>query len=210
MTGKPLPFFADLLKAGMEKAGDGPFVIGNADLILKPGTKDLVAQLGADEIMFSRRIDIDDMDHTEGAEYAAGFDLFAINGRDAARLADTQLIFGAPWWDHYLPLMMHMKGGKLRLIEPAVFHLAHEERWDWPLWTRLGQTFLGEIEQAATAPYKESLGAAKKGPWLGWRRFIQQTLLQPLAREEKTIAALHRVSHLNVAYLDEHASPNHA
>ena len=146
------------------------------------------------------------MNSLEGEAYASGFDLFAISGSDAARLADTQLIFGAPWWDHYLPLRMYMKGGALHLLEPAVWHLTHDERWNWPLWTRLGQTFVDEIEPDATSTYKAGLAAAKREPWLGWRNFLRQNLIKRPTQEEKRIAFLHRLSHLNIKFVDEHAA----
>ena len=210
ITGRPHVFLADLLAAGIEMAGDGPFVIGNADVILKSGIRDRVARLQPGEILFSRRIDIDDMSSLEGEAYAPGFDFFAINGSDAARLADTQLIFGAPWWDHYLPLRTYMKGGTLHILESAVFHLTHDERWNWPLWTKLGQTFLDEIEPGATSTYKAGLDAAKRAPWLGWRHFLQQNLIKPPTQEEKRMAFLHRLSQLNIRFVDEHAAPGHA
>jgi hypothetical protein len=209
ISGRPHVFLADLLAAGIEMAGDGPFVIGNADVILKSGIRARVARLQPGEILFSRRIDIDDMNTLEGEAHASGFDLFSITGFDAAHLVDTQLIFGAPWWDHYLPLRMHMKGGTLHLLEPVVFHLAHDERWNWSLWTKLGQTFLDEIEPGATSAYKAGLDAAKRAPWLGWRHFLRQNLIKPPTQEEKRMAVLHRVSQLNVRFVDEHATSGH-
>lgn len=205
ITGKPHAYFADLLKAGIEQASSGPFVIGNADVILKPGIKDEIARLQPGELFFSRRIDIQDAASRDGEPYDIGFDLFAITCADAARFIQTRLIFGAPWWDHYLPLMMLMTGGRLGLMAPSVFHLVHEERWNWPLWTRLGTTFLEEVEAASTNAYRDGLTEAKREPWLGWRKFMRDNVLKPATQEQRTAAALHRISSFNVRLINEHA-----
>lgn len=207
VTGRPHVFFADLLAAGAEKAVDGRFAIANADLIVKPDLADAVHRLQPGELLFCRRIDVERVGQTEGSPYYAGFDFFAANVADVTGLRDSQMVFGAPWWDHYLPLMLHMRGCKLRLLEPSVVHLVHSERWDWNLWAALGQKFLKAISQGATdADYKARLKIARKDerpqPW--WRLGPRpQATKDP---EEEINGILHRVCSMNVLFLDERAS----
>jgi hypothetical protein len=207
VTGRPHVFFADLLSVGAKNAVNGRFAIANADLIMKPDLAGAVDRLQPGELLFCRRIDVERVGQTEGTTYHSGFDFFATNVADVAGLRDSQLVFGAPWWDHYLPLMLHMRGCKLHLLEPSVVHLVHDERWDWTLWTALGQKFLKAISQSATdADYKARLKIARKGersqPW--WRLGQRQLPTKDVGEEIDHI--LHRVCAMNVLFLDERAS----
>ena len=58
------------------------------------------------------------------------------------------MVFGAPWWDHFFPLLMLMQGCRIYQIEPAAMHLNHTERWNRPVWEALGQRFVAEIKNS--------------------------------------------------------------
>ncbi len=211
VTGRPHVYFADLLKVGLERARGGPFALANADLMFKPELGEVVARLRPGEMIFSRRIDIDRMEQVTGEVYHSGFDFFAMHSVDAESVGDAGLVFGAPWWDHYLPLAMHMRGCKMRLLQPSVFHLLHEERWSWHVWALLGGRFVAEISRSATdAVYGAGLKNALADSSFEVRRNTARSILKKItqAPDKGVQRALHRVSLLNVQFLDECARTN--
>jgi len=131
LTGRPNVFLADLLAVASEEAEGGPVVLMNADLLIRPGTElaAAVRELRRGEFIFSRRIDIDRPDQMNGMPFRLGYDFFAGHADDLAELVDGGMVFGAPWWDYYLPLMMFAQGCRMYQSEPAVMHLAHEVQW---------------------------------------------------------------------------------
>ena len=188
ITGRPHVFLADLLAVASMEAKGRPFALMNADLILGP-TADLaarVAQLRPGELLFSRRIDIDESRQTDGVPYRYGYDFFAGHADDLSGLSDAGMVFGAPWWDHFFPLLMLMQGCRLYQTEPAVLHLKHTERWSWPLWEALGQRFVAEMgARAGDNTYGFRLEDAVKNA------------------EGEPYQMLHRVSDVNLSLLNE-------
>src|SRR5262249_37545924 len=108
VTGRPNVFLADLLGVASREADGGPVVVMNADLMIRPGTALVAAvrELRPGEFLFSRRIDIDRPDQTGGMPFLLGYDFFAGHADDISGLPDGGMVFGAPWWDYFLPLMM--------------------------------------------------------------------------------------------------------
>jgi hypothetical protein len=208
ITGRPYVFFADLLAVASIEARGRPFVLVNADLILTT-TADLsarVAQLHPGTFIFSRRLDIDQPHQTEGTPWRYGYDFFAGHSDDISGLPDAGMVFGSPWWDHFFPLLMFMRGCHIRQHEPVVLHLNHTERWDWEIWKTLGQRFVAEIKPCITdKTYKLGLDnavARRSGRFLSdlkynlWKRLPRNT-----AGEIHRM--LGRVSDANLLFLDE-------
>lgn len=200
ITGRPHVFLADLLAVAARESRGRSFALANADLILTaPDIVDRVAQLQPGEFMFSRRLDIDRIDQTQGTPYPYGYDFFAGHSADLEGLYDSGMVFGAPWWDHWLPIMMLMRGRHIRQYEPTVLHLNHVERWDSSVWTRLGQRFVQAIRPDATdKTYRKRLDDAITPP----RRSLRFWKRRP-SDAEKTKRMLHRVSDANLLFLDE-------
>jgi hypothetical protein len=123
-------------------------VLMNGDLVLSRTTAlaARVAQLRHGEFIFSRRIGIDQPDQRDGIPQRSGYDFFAGHADDISGLSDAGMVFGAPWWDHFFPLLMLMQGYRIYQIGPAVVHLNHAKRWNWPVWEALGQRFVAEIK----------------------------------------------------------------
>ena len=208
ITGRPHVFLADLLAVASIEAHGRPFALMNGDLVLTP-TADLaarVAQLRPGEFIFSRRIDIDQPDQREGTPYHSGYDFFAGHANDISGLPEAGMVFGAPWWDQFFPLLMFMQGCRIYQTEPAVLHLNHTERWNWPMWEALGQRFVAEIETCANdITYRSQLENAIKrrtGRLLSdlkynlWKRLPKNAAGEPSRM-------LHRVSHVNISFLDQ-------
>lgn len=109
----------------------------NADLVVRPNAT-LAARVRAlrpGELFFSRRIDIDQPDQTDGMPWRYGYDFFAGHADDISRLSDTGMAFGAPLVGSLLPAFDAHAG-------LPVMHLKHTERWSWPVWEALGQRFV--------------------------------------------------------------------
>ena len=208
IAGRPLVFLADLLNVASIEVQGRPFALMNADLFMPPSSAlaAKVAQLRAGEFIFSRRIDIDQPSKTYGVPCPLGYDFFAGHADDISGLSDAGLVFGLPWWDHYLPLLMFMQGCHIYQIEPAVLHLNHTERWSWAVWETLGQRFVAEVQACVENKiYRSRLEDAIKGPtgrvisdlkYNLWKRLPKNA-----AGERRRI--LDRVGHANVSFLDE-------
>jgi hypothetical protein len=180
----------------------------NADIILPDGAdlSGAVAALCPGQFLFSRRIDVDIPFQTEGTPYPYGYDFFAGHADDLAGLPDAGMVFGAPWWDHFFPIIMFMRGCPIRQHEPVVFHLAHKEQWDLAVYRTIGQRFVAEIRPNITNNYYGTqIGKAVSGmtgrllPDLKhrvWRRLPQNAVAEANRK-------LWRVSDANLRFLDE-------
>ena len=164
VTGRPNVFLADLLAVASQQ-GDGPVLAMNADLLMRPGTELVAAvrELRPGEFLFSRRMDIERPDQTIGIPYIPGIDLIAAHSKDIAKVPDGGMVFGAPWWDYYLPLVMFAQGCRILQTEPAVLHLMHEIQW-WRAWEELGHRFISEMRgQVANETFRSRLDDAIRG-----------------------------------------------
>jgi hypothetical protein len=208
ITGRPHVFFADLIAEASIEAQGRPFALVNADLIL-PTTADLsakVAKLRPGEFIFSRRLDIDQPHQTEGTPFRHGYDFFAGHSDDISGLPDAGMVFGAPWWDHFFPLLMFMRGCHIRQHEPVVLHLLHTERWDGAMWKTLGQRFVAEIKPYITDKAYglrlDNAAARRSGRLLSdlkynfWKRLPRNSV-------GEVTRMLLRVSDANLLFLDE-------
>lgn len=214
VTGKPHVFMSDLARAA-RGLGPGPVALVNADIVLEPidGVVERLRRLANGEMLVAKRLDVDDPEALAGAEYGDGFDFFAANAEDFAPLEESRLIFGAPWWDHYLPLAMVARRARLLFAPPGFArHLLHEQKWSWDVWQHLGDRFIEEIaaglprgEDPADAPAREyarrldrALASGDDGPMV---ERIRGLLRAP--GSGRRYAKLRRVSAANIRFLDE-------
>lgn len=204
LTGRPHVYFADMLTAGI--ASGTVFAITNADVTMAPHLGASVAAMRPGEMIFSRRVDIDHMGETTGEPWPVGFDFFAMHAENASWMPNLGMVFGAPWWDHYLPIMMHALKVRVRQIEPAVYHLKHDDRWDWQTWTVLGhRLFSGIRTERGNLDYLQRMRRAelrRTGRVLSDIKYsVWKRLAANVNDEPKRI--LQRFSQLNVAFVDE-------
>lgn len=211
ITGKPHPYLSDLLSKIAEET-EGPFALVNADILIPShaGLAKKVTSLRRGEVIIGRRLNVARLGGL-GAPYFSGFDFFAAHGDDVAVLAATQLVFGAPWWDHFFPLAMHLHGCKVTQLEPQVIHLHHDERWNLATYLRLGDRFIAEIRPKVRATeYECRLGRILANARHGRRaaaRDLTLRWLRPLGAEERHRLVLDRVGNLNLAVIDQFAPP---
>jgi hypothetical protein len=206
VTGRPHVYFQDMLAAAVEEAEGKPFAITNSDLLLAAGTdlSDRVSSLRRGQVIFSRRIDIDEISSKEGLAWQYGYDFFAVHPDDIMGLS-TDMVFGAPWWDHFFPLMLHFGGCRIDQIDPHQFrHLKHEDRWDWDVWEKLGCRFMAELKaschDAHTEWHRTEVIAAFDCELSSDSTSISHAGL-PLNLD--IVPALHNVSDANLAYIDK-------
>ena len=211
VTGRPNVFLADLLAVASNEAAGGPCVLMNADLLIRPGTAlaAKVLELRPGEFIFSRRIDIDRPDQTYGMPVLFGYDFFAGHADDISGLPDGGMVFGAPWWDYYLPLMMFGRGCRIYQTEPAVLHLAHEVKW-WEAWEDLGHRFVAETQaRVANERFRSRLDDAIKrrsGHLLSHLRYFVWKRLPKNAAFDRRRTLL-RVAVASNSFLNEIAAP---
>ena len=208
ITGRTHVFLADLLAVVSTEARGRPFVLMNADLVI-PSTSalaDRLSQICPGEFIFSRRIDIDQPGQADGVAPRWGYDFFAGHADDISELPNAGMVFGAPWWDYFLPLLMFMQGCRIYQIKPAVLHLNHTERWNWVAWKTLGQRFVAEVGARATdKTFRLRLEDAVKGrtgrPFWDITNNILKRL--PIIAAGEPRRMLHRVAVASIAFLDE-------
>lgn len=204
MIGRPHVFISDVLAIASQEAAGEPFAIVNADVVLTCHLADQVRSIAAGEFLFSRRIDIDDPSHEYGEPYHGGFDFFGCHPSDVADIK-TGLIFGAPWWDQYLPLALYRKQCRIQQIEPSILHLKHDERWkNGDVWRSLGKLFVSENRNRYRDEYDTKLNRAIKrhtGRMLSDLKYSIWKRLPTNAKDEPT-RMLNRVSQANISFLD--------
>jgi hypothetical protein len=210
VTGRPNVFLADLLAVASSEARGGPVVVMNADLLIRPGTSlaAAVLELRPGEFIFSRRINIQRPDQAHGLPGRFGYDFFAGHADDIAGCPDGGMVFGATWWDHYLPLMMFAQGCRIYQTEPAVLHLDHDLRLRG--WEQLAERFVAQTQaRVADERFRSQLDGAIKGrsghllsdlKHSVWRRLPKNA---PLERRRM----LYRVMTASWTFLEEVAAP---
>jgi hypothetical protein len=211
VTGRPNVFLADLLAVASEEAEGGPVVLMNADLLIRPGTALAanVLELRPGELIFSRRINIDRPDQTTGMPFLLGYDFFAGHADDISGVPDGGMVFGAPWWDYYFPLMMFVQGCRIYQSEPAVLHLSHQVQW-LEAWEELGHRYIAEIQaRVENERFRSRLDDAIKGrsshllsdlKYFAWKRLPKNAVLE----RRRT---LHRTAAASISFLNEVAAP---
>jgi hypothetical protein len=215
LAGRPLVFFDDILAAAA-KSGAPHIAITNADVVLRPGFDlyELISALPPGKAVVAHRTDIARPDEREGKTYPCGFDFFALHRDDLARVPDFGLVFGLPWWDHFLPTMLWLRGVQLiDFGDRFVFHLLHDERWRPEVWRRVGMRYVKRL--AKFVKHERSLGSAHAATLEcllrsamadsepGWsiRRMIAKRL--PWRHDREADAVLLRVSDMMVRFVDE-------
>ena len=213
---KPLVFIGDLLNIA-RNITDGPIVITNSDIILDVSmrTRDAIKELTPGTGIIAKRFDVDSLEVRPGVKDKYGCDFFAFHSKDLDKYRDTEFIFGAPWWDHYLPLIMILRGLTVILpSEPIAYHLDHTERWDRDLWVRLGTRFVETMHTelksrdhsvVAIDEYARQFALDVKGCEGTFKSEIKAQLQRLLIRKKrkKIIHYLHHANATSCRFIDE-------
>ena len=220
--GKPLVYLADVVAAACSQT-DGPLAITNADILIDmtDSTRQAISGLKPGQCLISRRRDIEQVDSRNGVDYRFGYDFFAFHARDLSTFSNDDFVFGMPWWDHYFPISMYMRGIRsLPAINPFVYHLAHTERWEPDNWVALGKRFLELIQEGTLGDGKHDAlvrnyahrfrhSVVGKDARLvsrlkaGLRKLINAAEPEVNNGAESELRVLFRLAELNVKWLDE-------
>lgn len=131
---KPYPYVYDMLKIAEGLTTPNELVILiNSDNYLLPSFNDQVDCIHSDllgnkiGLVFSSRKDIGGSPSYN--IYLQGFDCFIFISSSVKYLRPTELIFGLPWWDYWLPLEFQRTQAIAMSIHSLTSHNYHENRW---------------------------------------------------------------------------------
>jgi hypothetical protein len=160
LTGRPHVYLADLLDAARRLSAERVFIV-NADIELEMSdtARDRLARLGPMETVGVRRRDHGGEKSLATPPYECGIDLLGA-GREALDGIDAgTLVFGMPWWDHYLPLRLLWRGAQVvPCPEVRAWHLDHDGRWNKQQYVSSGREFL-QLVEGTPAPMR-------RDPWV--------------------------------------------
>lgn len=151
LTGRAHVFLADLLKAALEFDQERVFII-NADIELEmaEAAKERIHGMKATDAFVAHRLDHAGNKATLNQTYRGGIDVIGAGHDMLEGLNCGNLVFGMPWWDHYLPLMLMGRDANFVCghgIKP--WHLDHGGRWNKVQHVEFGKEFLRLLRKAA-------------------------------------------------------------
>ncbi|BBO73743.1 hypothetical protein DSCW_11600 [Desulfosarcina widdelii] len=129
---RPLVYLDDIIFS-LEKTNKRPiFGIINSDIVLRsPGLNRMLQSYIHNHLYFSSRIDVDEINKTDGCLYELGFDFFAFDPSMVEKIPNSHFCIGAPWWDYWLPMAALLSGFKTVQIEPGIaFHRRHPVKYE--------------------------------------------------------------------------------
>lgn len=159
---RPLVYFHDLLRAAVQASTGDVVAITNADVLLHDPSaiERLCRRVTPTRAVMARRIDVDNPARLRGDIYPCGFDFFAVHASQLVKVPDVRLVFGAPWWDYFLPIALLAQGVELELTtHPVAYHLRHDERWNMALWRAMGQRYVQGVRALLTSAQRSQRNA---------------------------------------------------
>ncbi|MGH8508566.1 MAG: tetratricopeptide repeat protein, partial [Gammaproteobacteria bacterium] len=163
ISGRRMPYIADLLRALIERDGAVAGII-NSDLVFEPSAAWRGWLPGAvrDAVVTGQRHDATSLFTGTFRKYYWGFDFFFFDIKTAGDLIETAMPFamGLAWWDYWLPAAASLKGRHVMTLErPTVAHLIHKEPQLDDSWRQLAMSFANFIMSEA-AKYRGVLPPA--------------------------------------------------
>lgn len=139
---KPVLYLRDFIEAILRNH-EGVVAITNADIVLdlSEAERRTLESLNPNECIISKRIDVDVKEDRTGTVFSKGYDFFSFHTNVIRDFDASDFALGMPWWDHFLPLWLHMKGATSTRKINSVFHLKHQERWQYKYWLTVGKKF---------------------------------------------------------------------
>jgi tetratricopeptide (TPR) repeat protein len=149
--GRPLVYVDDML-AIRAKASGGVGGLINSDIVLTHDADAVVSEtlkLAKNAFIFGQRVEVDRLEDGAGSApklYLFGYDWFLFPTDQAGDLAGAGMVFGAPWWDLWLPLRAKSIGMDIvNVRRPVALHESHPTRWNSDDSDRMGLVLASEI-----------------------------------------------------------------
>lgn len=144
---KPYIYFDDVMEQ-LSLSGSEVCGIINSDIVLnvKKDFYDFIYNEAKNSFVFGSRVDIKNIDSSEGIFYEYGFDIFFFNRNVISLFPKSDFCLGLPWWDYWIIAIPLIKNIKLKkLISPVAFHLWHKTNYDIKYWKNYGQIFINYL-----------------------------------------------------------------
>lgn len=123
---KPLVYFDDVICA-LTKFETTMVGIINSDIVLRsPDLSEKLENYIEGRCFFCNRINVHEINETDGKVYGFGFDLFIFDPSLLKRIPASSFCLGMPWWDYWLPMAALISGFKAVCMDAGVaFHQTH-------------------------------------------------------------------------------------
>lgn len=155
LTGRPHVFLKDIINAALDYGESSAFII-NADIELEMShtAQEQLHDLSKGQAYIAHRLDHGGDKSPLSPRYSSGIDLIGAQLHLLKDLNCGNLVFGMPWWDHYLPLMLLSLDAEF-LAAPSVFpwHLYHEGRWQEGQHINFSREFSSLLKNAVPLEY---------------------------------------------------------
>ena len=153
LTGRPHLYMSDLVDAALRHGGERVFLV-NADIELEMtgAAQNTIRSLRPMDIVWCSRIDYRVEKDPDRPRYEGGIDFFSAGRRCLSAVDFGELVFGMPWWDHFLPLALLTKGGE-PVSETGIhpYHLEHGGRWIRKNHIAFGRVFMRQVDSLAAS-----------------------------------------------------------
>lgn len=169
-VGRPLVYISDIISSAID-ANEKNFALINADIMfLKNAASVLKGWVPENGFVYSTRLDIDDL-AGNNPRLHGGLDFFILKTIDVRELNLTDMLFGTPWWDYWLPFILNLRGVKGRRIsfdnQPVIAHLFHDERWSHSDFLDNFSLFFSEISKTVQHRELQSSDIYNIDPYTG-------------------------------------------
>jgi hypothetical protein len=111
-----------------------PFVgLINSDIQFRNGKAlyDTLSTEARESMIVGSRTDVEDYNQEVGDIYELGFDYFVLDRKLLDIFPPSPFLFGAPWWDLWMPSVAAFKGVTLKkILDPVAIHKKHYSVWE--------------------------------------------------------------------------------
>ena len=151
VLGRPLVYLDDMLAI---LAADPGRVVGiiNSDIVFSNEAGDAIKEallLANEAFLFGHRTDVECLDHPSGSRsgiYLFGYDWFLMRSDCVPRVAGGGMVFGAPWWDIWLPLRAKsLNFDIINMRRPIALHEIHSMRWNPADLKTMGEVLINNL-----------------------------------------------------------------
>ena len=151
--GKPLVYIDDVISHITTSPKDWVGIV-NSDIMPSDDASRVILEkygesLSRGSMVYSRRTDINILPNgriSDKSKFAFGFDMFFSIAGSMMTVGRSHLVFGAPWWDYWLPLNYCVNGIHVsEIMEEIGFHIRHDTNWSEEAYKSCGIEFLNSL-----------------------------------------------------------------